>query len=89
MMELSKLQSLIGDGKIASVKFIKRSNGEIRQMICRTGVRKGITGRGAAYDSASKNLLTVFDMQKRAYRTIPAENVIEVQARKEHHNFQS
>ena len=87
-MDVSRLKSLIGDGKIARVTFIKRSDGSERKMICRTGVKKGLTGRGAAYDPESKNLLTVFDMEKGAYRTIPCENVIEVQARKERVTFQ-
>jgi hypothetical protein len=86
-MELSKLKELIGDGKIAGVTFIKRSDGSLRHMLCRTGVRKGVTGRGAAYDPASKGLLTVFDMEKEAFRTIPAENVVEVRARKHQHTF--
>jgi hypothetical protein len=86
-MELSKLRELVGDGKIAAVTFIKRSNGEERKMLCRTGVKKGVTGRGAAYDPATKNLLTVFDMEKQAFRTIPAENVVEIHARKHHYNF--
>lgn len=81
-MDVSALRKLIGDGKIARVTFIKRSDGSERKMVCRTGVKKGVTGRGSAYDPETKNLLTVFDMQKRAFRTIPAENVIEVRARK-------
>lgn len=86
-MELSKLKSIVGGGKIASVTFIKRSDGAERKMLCRTGVKIGLTGKGAAYDADSKGLLTVYDMQKRAYRTIPAENVIEVHARKIQHTF--
>jgi hypothetical protein len=86
-MELSRLKELVGDGKIAAVTFIKRTNGEERRMICRTGVKKGVTGRGAAYDPNTKNLLTVYDMEKQAFRTIPAENVVEIHARKQTHSF--
>lgn len=86
-MELSKLRSLIGNGKIASVTFIKRSDGTERKMICRTGVKKGVTGRGSSYDPETKGLLTVFDMQKQAFRTIPSEAVIEVTAQKQHMKF--
>lgn len=88
-MELSRLKELIGGGKIASVTFIKRSDGSERKMLCRTGVHKGVKGVGAAYDADSKNLLTVFDMEKEAFRTIPAENVVEVTARKQHYTFRS
>ena len=83
-MELSKLKSLVGNGKIFSVLFIKRSDGTERKMVARTGVKKGVTGRGSSYDPESKNLLTVFDMQKRAFRTIPVENILEVRAKKHH-----
>lgn len=86
-MELSLLKSLVSGGKIARVTFIKRSDGQERKMLCRTGVRKGITGKGSSYDPESKGLLTVFDMEKLGYRTIPAENVVEVVARKQHHTF--
>ncbi len=81
-MDVSKLKSLVGRNQIFSVTFIKRTDGTERKMVCRTGVRKGVTGGGAAYDPESKNLLTVFDMEKRAFRTIPCENVIEVKARR-------
>lgn len=88
-MELTRLKQLLGGGKIASVTFVKRSDGMERKMLCRVGVRKGVTGRGAAYDAESKNLLTVYDMEKQAFRTIPAENVVEVKARKQQYTFQS
>lgn len=57
-------------------------------MVCRTGVKKGVTGKGSAYNPEDKNLLTVFDMEKNAFRTIPAENVVEVRARKHHYKIQ-
>jgi hypothetical protein len=88
MMDVSQLKKLIGNGKIASVTFIKRSDGSERRMVCRTGVKKGVSGKGAAYDAESKNLLTVYDMEKQAFRTIPAENVVEVRAQKRHVKFQ-
>ena len=58
-------------------------------MVARTGVKAHLSGGGAAYDPESRNLLTVFDMEKRAYRTIPAEGVIEVTAQKRQYKFQS
>jgi hypothetical protein len=87
-MDLSELKRLVANGKIFSVVFVKRTDGTERKMICRTGVRKGVTGRGSTYDPESKNLLTVFDMEKEAFRTIPAEGVVEVRARKRHLKFQ-
>jgi hypothetical protein len=86
-MDVSKLKSLLDGGKIARVVFIKRSDGKERRMLCRTGVKKGVTGEGLNYDPELKNLLPVFDMEKRGFRMIPAENVVEVHARKHHLKF--
>lgn len=86
-MQVSELKSLIGNGKIASVTFIKRTDGQKRRMICRTGVKIGLTAADRPYDPETKNLLPVFDMEKGAYRMIPAENVLEVRSRGEHRTF--
>lgn len=51
-------------GQLFTVDFVKRSDGNIRTMNCRRGVKKGVKGTGQAYDPKSKNLLTVYDMQK-------------------------
>jgi hypothetical protein len=55
-------------GQLFTVDFVKRTAkpGEpsLRTMNCRRGVKKGVKGVGQSYDPASKNLLTVFDMQK-------------------------
>ena len=87
-MELSKLKSLVSDGLIFSVTFIKRSDGRERKMLARMGVKKGVTGRGSSYDPESKNLLTVFDMQKQAFRTVPVENILELRVKKHHMKIQ-
>lgn len=78
-MELSELKSLVADGKIFSVKFIRRTDGAERKMLCRTGVRPAGGGE-RAYDPSAHNLLLVWDMQKKGYRTIPADNVLSVRA---------
>lgn len=50
------------NGKIFSVKFIKRTTGEPRKMDCRTGVKKGTKGIGRNFDPLSKGLIGVFEM---------------------------
>ena len=49
-----------------SVRFIKKGDGEVRDMVCRTGVKKGVTGAiapGVRRDEDERNsVLTVFDM---------------------------
>jgi hypothetical protein len=68
----------VESGHIFTVTFTKRTNGEIRTMTCRTGVRKHLKGGPAAYNFKSKNLLSVYDMQSRGYRCIPVDAIIEM-----------
>jgi len=71
-------------GKFFGIRFVKRSDGTVRTMLCRTGVRafvKGSIGKGKSYEPADKNLITVWDPHAYApkgdagYRNIPIENV--------------
>lgn len=55
--------------KIFSVTFRKK-NGEMRDMVCRTGVKKGVTGKGMNYCPVSKGLLSVYDMQAKGFRIV-------------------
>ena len=64
-----KAQILATKGRIFSVTFIKKDGTE-RRMVCRTGVQKGVKGVGLKFDPSSKNLMVVFDMQKKAFRMI-------------------
>lgn len=66
------------DGKIFSITFQKRSNGERRTMVCRTGTSVDIKGEGMAYDPSNYNLIPVYDMQKKGYRMIPTDSVVEI-----------
>ena len=78
---LSKLaKKLIGLNKkhytrIFSVEFIKRTNGKLRRLTGRFGVRKGITGVGLPFNPKDYDLLSVYDFQKRAFRFISLENI--------------
>jgi len=77
---LHEALKLIDDqsGKIASAKFIKRTDGSVRKMTFRTGVKKHLTGEGAKYSFRKNALIPVFDMQKRGYRSIPTEGIQEL-----------
>jgi hypothetical protein len=57
------------NGAIFSVQF-RKADGSLRDMTCRLGVRKGLTGKGQAYTPSDYDLLTVFDMAKQDYRMI-------------------
>jgi hypothetical protein len=72
---LSNLSALVSDGQIFAVEFIKRADGKLRRMVCRLGVKKHLKGGDSAYDAKSHNLLTVFDMEKGGYRSIPVDAV--------------
>ena len=67
-------------GKIFSVAFVKRSTGEVRQMNCRTGVKRYTTGEGLKYNASSRDLLPVYDLQARGYRMISLNTVISFKA---------
>ena len=69
------LKNLISDGAIFYVEFIKRSTGDLRKMKCRAGVKKYLKGGSKAYSTKQHNLLTVFDMEAKGYRSIPVEAI--------------
>lgn len=56
-------------GRIFSATF-RKSNGEVRNLVGRVGVRKGVTGVGMRYVPKERGLMTIFDMQKDAFRMI-------------------
>ena len=66
---------LATDGKIFSARFVKK-DGTIRDMVCRMGVKKGVTGVGMAYNPFDRNLVPVYDMVKGDFRMINMETVI-------------
>jgi len=72
---LSNLNKLVSDGKIFHIEFIKRTTGELRKMRCRLGVTKHLKGGTKKYNPKTKQLLTVFDMEARGYRSIPVEGI--------------
>lgn len=76
------------NGKFFKVTFTKRTTGELRTMICRTGVAKFANGKGRKYDPADKDLVTVWDLQAwdpekgdTGYRSINLRTVCEVKFR--------
>jgi len=78
-MELPELKKLVSDGKFFSAKFVKRTDGTTRRMLCRTGVKS--EGSGRNWNPDDKGLLTVWDCQKLGFRHIPADAVLELRVR--------
>ena len=68
------------------VKFIKRTTGDLREMTCRKGVSKGVTGKGLKFDPTKKNLITVYDVNAPAddgrggFRMINVDGLLEIKA---------
>ncbi len=58
-----------------TVSFIKRGDGSLRVMNCRKGVKKDVKGVGHRYNVASKGLICVRDVQKKAFRMIALESI--------------
>lgn len=82
-MNVEELNTLVRDGKIFGVKFIKRTDGSIRTMAARTGVKPKGSGGGEQrhWNPADKGLLQVWDVHKRDFRFVPADSVLEVNVR--------
>ena len=76
-MTKTELKKLVGN-QFFSATFVKK-NGEIRKMLCRTGVKKYLKGGQKRYDY--DDILTVYDVQKKGYRTIPLGRLLTVNAK--------
>jgi hypothetical protein len=80
-MELIEREKLVDKlksthGKIFSVCFIKRTDNSKRVMNARFGVKSHLKGGKLPYEPKEKELLSVFDMNKKGYRSIGIENII-------------
>ena len=75
-IDRDKVMGLIDSnkGKIFTTIFIKK-NGDVRKMICRTSVSKGVTGKGMAYSPKNRGLRIVYDMRERAFKMINIETM--------------
>lgn len=63
-----------------SVHFIKK-NGDLRKMVCRLNVKKGVTGVGMSYNPTEKGLLCVYDVVKKGFRMIVINTIQNIQIR--------
>ena len=65
------------NGKFFTVKFVKK-DGTLRRMTCRTGVSKGVTGKGLAFEPKEKGLKVVWSTDAEGYRMINLAQVTEI-----------
>ena len=77
-IDLLKDILLKSDGRIFRVSFIKRTTGELRKLVGRIKVHKDLKGVGLRYDVREKNLLTVWDFEKKQYRSVNLDGLVEV-----------
>lgn len=80
-MKIEVLRKLVGTGRFATVTF-NTDDGRRRVLNGRTGVTKGLKGGGRKFDANKKGLLVIWDRNKKAYRSIRAENVVSISADK-------
>lgn len=74
--EKAREKLLSAKNTMFSVVFIKRTTGEVRRMLCRTGVRKYLSGGELKFVPIRKGLLSVYDMKSKGYRFINLETLV-------------
>jgi hypothetical protein len=73
-------------GKFFTVTFIKRTDGTTRVMNARLGVKAYLKGGELPYNPEPKGLIPVFDIQKRAYRMINLDTVVNLKVGNKEYN---
>ena len=79
--DVKELFGKIRNGQIFTAVFIKKDGSE-RVMNCRRGVKKDQVGRKLKYNPDDFGLMSVFDMQKKAYRMLDYKTTTEIRANK-------
>jgi hypothetical protein len=80
--EARKLLKNEWSGKFFSVVFIKRTDGTIRKMNCRTGVQKGTLKQELKFIPEQKDLKSVYDIKKKDFRFISLDNIKQIKMNK-------
>lgn len=62
-------------GKFFTATFVKRTNGAMRTMNCRLGVKAYLAGGVLPYNPEEKGLIPVYSIQDRGYRMINLETL--------------
>jgi len=62
------------NGRFFSVCFVKK-DGTVRKMTARLGVRKGINGKGMAYNPSERDLMVVWDTGKKDFRMVNLKTI--------------
>lgn len=73
-----KLELLLDTGYFFSVTFIKRTTGKLRRLTTRGHIHKERDGNGKNYRDEDYGLITLYDIHKRDWRSVPKENIIAI-----------
>lgn len=82
-MKAQKLKAIVGN-KFFGVTFIKKSTNKPRRMLCKLGVQSKLSPTSKGLTDTQKkskeknNLLTVYSVKDKAYRTVACDNLVEV-----------
>jgi hypothetical protein len=89
MSKVQKVMRLIDQtqGRFFSVTFLKRETSEERTMLCRTGVRKFVTGTGLKFNPRERGLVSVWSADSQGYRFVPCESVTRLVINGQVYNF--
>lgn len=79
-MTREKFFALVTSRGVYGIGFYKRDK-TYRRMGARLGVTKYVTGVGKSYKDEDHNLVTVYDMNKRGYRSIKLDSITYIKHR--------
>lgn len=65
-------------GRWFTATFVKRTDGSLRRMTCRTGVRAGTTGAGMKFDPGAKALRVVWAADRLTFRMLALDAITEL-----------
>lgn len=69
------------NGSFFGIEFIKRTTGEKRVMRATTNYQKHLKGGKASYNFTDKKLIPVWDLDNKAFRSIPTDSVLVIRAK--------
>jgi hypothetical protein len=72
-MNKNDLKTMV-KGKFFTIEFIK-NDGTIRKMNARLGVNKYVNGKGKKFNDDDYNLMTVYDVKKKEYRSFKLDKL--------------
>lgn len=87
-MDRQSILNRIKDGKIFSVIF-RKANGDERHLVGRLGVKKALKGGSKPFSDEDYNLVTVYDLQKQAYRSFKVDRVLQLKEHGRIHDLRS